>query len=79
MSQADRISDLLTWYAAHRDAIAAALPLTHQGTTHLRLGPLDEDIAKYRAGELNRRLAYCYVRRPLERLQQAFNEHLKEG
>lgn len=78
VSQRDRIADLLDWYGQHRDAIAAVLPLTHQGTTHLRLEPLDRDIESYRAGQLNRRFAYCYVRRPLERLKAAFNEHLKE-
>ena len=78
MTQGDRIADLLDWYGQHRDAIAAALPLNHQGHTRTRLEPLDEDIATYRAGGFNRRMAYCYLRRPLERLKAAFEASKKE-
>ena len=79
MTQGDRIADLLDWYAENRAAIAAALPLTHQGHKRTRLEPLDDDIATYQAGGFSRRMAYCYVRRPLERLKVAFEVHLKEG
>jgi hypothetical protein len=78
MSQAALISDLLTWYAEHRAEIAAALPLRYQGTTRTRLEPLDRDIAIYRAGGFRSRAAYCYVRRPLERLKAAFEVYSKE-
>jgi len=78
MSQADRYSDALTWYAENREAIAAALPLTYRGTTRRRLGPLDADIATYRAGKFSDRMAFCYVLQPIRRLYRAFEQSKKE-
>ncbi|MEM1153654.1 MAG: hypothetical protein AAGI44_05905 [Pseudomonadota bacterium] len=80
VSQADRISKAIAWYEANREEIAAALPLTHQGTTWTPavLNFQDDAIAKYRDGEIGKKLAEVYVLNSIRRLYRAFERSKKE-
>ena len=70
---AKAINNAVKWYRTHKKRVAAALPLTTEGTIY-RAGYLlsfERAIASWETGDMGLNLAGAYILYPLRRIKEA--------